>query len=93
MVKAPKEMIQSAKKIVYKSVDIDTTILNIRLRIRKYGIEQINTMMESLCIPLRDLVKGYQYIYHHLHPFERVVTDLTITTYSKQNNTMNLITI
>lgn len=74
MVKPPADLISSARKSLYK-VKVDSEMKNIRLRIRKYGSETINTLMIALCVPLRDIVDGYKREWKRLHPFERVVAD------------------
>ena len=53
------------------------SIKNVRERTRKYGAESLNAMTQALCIPLRDIVDGYRREWRRLHPFERVVADLT----------------
>ena len=50
---------------------------NARNRARKHGAETLNTLTQSLCIPLRDIVNGYRSELRRLHPFEKVVADLT----------------
>lgn len=55
-----------------------SSIANVRARARKHGAESINAVTQALCIPLRDVVKGYQTELRRLHPFEKVVADLTI---------------
>jgi nucleolar GTP-binding protein len=84
MVKPPADLISSARKSLYK-VKVDTEMKNIRLRIRKYGSETINTLMISLCVPLRDIVDGYKKEWKRLHPFERVVADLTASSHQKKD--------
>jgi len=42
-------------------------------------------MTQALCIPLRDLVKGYKTEWNRLHPFERVVADLTARARQKKD--------
>jgi hypothetical protein len=42
-------------------------------------------MAQALCIPLRDLVKGYKTEWRRLHPFERVVADLTARARQKRD--------
>jgi nucleolar GTP-binding protein len=50
---------------------------NVRARARKHGAESLNIMTQALCLPLRDIVDGYRREWRRLHPFERVVADLT----------------
>ena len=84
MVRPPAELINSARKSLYQ-VKVDTEMKNIRLRIRKHGAETVNTLMISLCLPLRDVVDGYKKEWKRLHPFERVVADLTASSYQKKD--------
>jgi hypothetical protein len=60
------------------SICSNSSIANARTRARKHGAESINAVTQALCIPLRDVVKGYQTELRRLHPFEKVVADLTI---------------
>jgi nucleolar GTP-binding protein len=84
VVKPPADFLSSARKSLYK-VKVDTEMKNIRLRIRKYGAETINTFMISLCLPLREIVDGYKREWRRLHPFERVVADLTASSRQKKD--------
>jgi nucleolar GTP-binding protein len=54
-----------------------STVKNVRARARKHGAESLNALTQALCIPLRDIVDGYRREWRLLHPFERVVADLT----------------
>lgn len=60
-------------------------IKNARNRARKHGSETINALSHALCIPLRDIVKGYKQELRRLHPFERVVADLTARARQKKD--------
>lgn len=62
-----------------------STIKNVRARARKHGAERLNAMTQALCLPLRDLVNGYRREWRQLHPFERVVADLTARARQKQD--------
>jgi nucleolar GTP-binding protein len=37
----------------------------------------LDALSQALCVPLRDIVDGYKREWRRLHPFERVVADLT----------------
>lgn len=52
-------------------------IKNVRTRARKHSTESLDALTKALCIPLRDIVNGYKSELRRLHPFERVVADLT----------------
>lgn len=85
VVKPANELIAKAKKIVY-SVTPDTSIKgNARVRARKHGVERIDALSKALCLPLRDCVDGYKRELRRLHPFERVVADLTARARAKKD--------
>lgn len=45
----------------------------------------MNAVTQALCIPLRDTVKGYKSELRRLHPFEKVVADLTARARQKKD--------
>jgi nucleolar GTP-binding protein len=45
----------------------------------------LNALTQALCIPLRDVVDGYKRELRRLHPFERVVADLTARARQKKD--------
>lgn len=61
------------------------TVKNARNRARKHAAETLNAISQELCLPLRDLVKGYKTQLHRLHPFEKVVADLTARARQKKD--------
>lgn len=78
------EMFSRARKNVLK-VKPDSGVKNIRNRKKKEGSEKIDTLMKSLSVPLRDLIKGYRSTLRRLHPFEKVVVNLTISKQKKKD--------
>ncbi|GKY99965.1 hypothetical protein MPSEU_000950100 [Mayamaea pseudoterrestris] len=84
VVNPPNELISRARKQAYR-VKPDANLKNARLRARKHATESIITLQQSLCLPLRDLVQGYQSEWKKLHPFERVVADLTARAREKKD--------
>lgn len=42
-------------------------------------------MSQALCLPLRDMVRGYKTELRRLHPFEKVVADLTVRARQKKD--------
>ncbi len=62
-----------------------SSIQNVRARARKHAAESLNAMTQALCIPLRDVVDGYRREWRRLHPFERVVADLTARSRQKKD--------
>lgn len=84
VVKPPRELMDKARKVPLR-VKNDMTVKNIRNRARKHGAESLNAMTQALCLPLRDVVDGYKRELRRLHPFERVVADLTARARQKQD--------
>lgn len=68
-----------------KRIKNDPSIPNIRARARKHGAESLNAITQALCLPLRDIVDGYRREWRRLHPFERVVADLTTRSRQKKD--------
>ena len=60
-------------------------IQNAKLRAQKHGAETLTAVSQTLCLPLRDLVKGYKTELRRLHPFEKVVADLTVRARQKKD--------
>jgi nucleolar GTP-binding protein len=85
VVKAPSELMARARKVAYR-VKADKEITNARNRARKHGAETLNALTQALCVPLRDCVNGYKAEWRRLHPFERVVADLTAKARQKRDN-------
>lgn len=84
VVKPPKELVNKARKVV-RQVRPDKEVKNARNRARKHGAETLNALSQALCIPLRDTVNGYKSEMRRLHPFERVVADLTVRARQKRD--------
>jgi len=84
VVKPGNELIAKARKIVYK-IAPDASIKNARNRARKHGAERLDAVTKALCLPLRDCVDGYKRELRRLHPFERVVADLTARAREKRD--------
>lgn len=77
IVKRSTEIITQAKRFGFR-IQPDTTMKNSRNRVRKQGAERLNAVTLALCVPLRDVIQGYRRELRLLHPFERVVADLTV---------------
>jgi len=84
VVRGPKELSDKAKKVAGWT-KVDESVKNIRTRARKHGSETINTLMQQLCVPLRDIVAGYRRELKRLHPFEATVADLTVRARVKKD--------
>jgi len=85
VVRPPAELASSATKDAFRSVKPDTTQRNALRRTRKHGVETVQALTKHLCLPLRDTVRGYQYTLRTLHPFEKVVADLTARAREKKD--------
>ena len=84
VVKSAQELIDKSKKVA-RSVRADPSIKNARNRARKHGAETLDAITKALCVPLRDCVKGYKTELRRLHPFEKVVADLTARARQKKD--------
>lgn len=84
VIKSPTELINKSRKIAFQT-RADSNVKNARNRARKHGAETLDAVTKALCIPLRDLVKGYKYELRRLHPFEKVVADLTARARQKRD--------
>ncbi len=84
VVKSPAEIINKARKVALKTAG-DKNIKNARNRARKEGAETMDAVTKALCVPLRDVVNGYKYELRRLHPFEKVVADLTVRARQKKD--------
>jgi nucleolar GTP-binding protein len=84
VVKSTTELINKARKVAFQT-RADTNVKNARNRARKHGAETMDAITKALCVPLRDVVKGYKYELRRLHPFEKVVADLTARSRQKRD--------
>lgn len=55
----------------------DEAVKNMKKRATKHGVERLNTLSQSLCLPIRDTINQYRFTLRNLHPFEQVVAELT----------------
>ena len=84
VVKRPNELMDKARKVPNR-IRPDEKMKNIRNRARKQGAEKLNAFSQALCLPLREIVDGYKREFRRLHPFERVVADLTVRARQKKD--------
>lgn len=84
VIKSPNELMDKARKVPLR-VKPDQNVKNIRARARKHGAESLNALTQALCLPLRDIVDGYKREWRRLHPFEKVVADLTARARQKKD--------
>jgi hypothetical protein len=47
-------------------------------------IFRLDTLMRSLTVPLKEVIKAYEYELSVLHPFEATLADLTVRARAKQ---------
>jgi hypothetical protein len=71
------ELMNRAQRAVWK-VEPDKTIKNAKIRTKKEAAETLDALMKELCTPLKKSIQGYKRQVRLLHPFEKVVTDLTV---------------
>mmetsp|Transcript_9782 Transcript_9782/g.18389 ORF Transcript_9782/g.18389 Transcript_9782/m.18389 type:complete len:538 (+) Transcript_9782:109-1722(+) len=84
VIKSPAEIINRTRNSA-KRIKADVAVKNVRNRARKHAAETLNDVTQGLCVPLRDVVKGYKYELSRLHPFEKVVADLTARARQKKD--------
>ena len=75
-VRNAQEMVNRARRVAHL-VKPDKTQLNGKLRAHKHGAMRLHCLTNELCGPLRDTFQGYHRELRRLHPFEKVVADLT----------------
>ena len=84
VVRSPNELLRRAHKEAMR-VPPDDAIRNGKKRAHKHGAVRLNLLMQELCVPLRDTVQGYRREFRRLHPFERVVADLSARSRQKKD--------
>jgi nucleolar GTP-binding protein len=84
VVRPARELVDRARKAA-RAVRADAKVKNARGRARKHGAETLNAVTQSLCVPLRDCIRGYRSELRGLHPFEAVVADLTVRARQKRD--------
>lgn len=72
------ELQNRARRHVFH-VKADEAVRNAKKRAIKHGAERLNTLSQSLCVPLRDTINQYRFTLRNLHPFEQVVAELTVS--------------
>ncbi|KAM3573804.1 hypothetical protein VYU27_004225 [Nannochloropsis oceanica] len=80
------ELLNRALRISkYLKIDEEKT-KNQRLRARKLGALQLDTLTKGISKPLKDTLKAYEYELAVLHPFEATLADLTVRARAKQGH-------
>eukprot|EP00574_Skeletonema_japonicum_P000357 CAMPEP_0201740612 /NCGR_PEP_ID=MMETSP0593-20130828/46394_1 /ASSEMBLY_ACC=CAM_ASM_000672 /TAXON_ID=267983 /ORGANISM="Skeletonema japonicum, Strain CCMP2506" /LENGTH=650 /DNA_ID=CAMNT_0048234933 /DNA_START=65 /DNA_END=2017 /DNA_ORIENTATION=- len=79
------EILSRAQRQTFQSIKDDTKIANARRRTQKRGAQTIDMLCQKLCAPLKETVKTYEREFKHMHPFEKVVMELTIRARQKRD--------
>jgi hypothetical protein len=85
------ELVSRATRQTYGAIKDDPKVSNIKRRSIKRGSQTLDYLQQSLCKPLRDTVDTYKRLYKNMHPFERVVMDLTVSSlYTREKSDATL---
>eukprot|EP01082_Thalassiosira_pseudonana_P001327 g1574.t1 g1574 contig10:2369176-2371107(+) len=79
------EILSRAQRLTAIEVKDDTKITNVRRRTQKRGAQTIDLLSQKLCAPLKTTVQTYQRELRTMHPFEKVVMELTIQARQKRD--------
>ena len=79
------EILSRAQRQTYHEIKDDTKIANQRRRTQKRGAQTIDALCQKLCAPLKQTVTTYQRELKYMHPFEKVVMELTIRARQKKD--------
>eukprot|EP00577_Skeletonema_sp_RCC1716_P006122 CAMPEP_0113396338 /NCGR_PEP_ID=MMETSP0013_2-20120614/13735_1 /TAXON_ID=2843 ORGANISM="Skeletonema costatum, Strain 1716" /NCGR_SAMPLE_ID=MMETSP0013_2 /ASSEMBLY_ACC=CAM_ASM_000158 /LENGTH=634 /DNA_ID=CAMNT_0000280731 /DNA_START=220 /DNA_END=2124 /DNA_ORIENTATION=- /assembly_acc=CAM_ASM_000158 len=79
------EILSRAQRQTYQSIKDDLKIANARRRTQKRGAQTIDMLCQKLCAPLKETVKTYEREFKYMHPFEKVVMELTIRARQKRD--------
>jgi len=79
------EILSRAQRQTYQEIKDDTKIANQRRRTQKRGAQTIDALCQKLCAPLKQTVTTYQRELKYMHPFEKVVMELTIRARQKKD--------
>ncbi|KAL7430256.1 hypothetical protein ACHAXM_002096 [Skeletonema potamos] len=79
------EILSRSQRQTYQSIKDDNTISNVKRRTQKRGAQTIDLLCQKLCSPLKETVTTYERTLKYMHPFERVVMELTIRARQKKD--------
>ena len=79
------EILSRAQRQTYHEVKDDLKIANQRRRTQKRGAQTIDSLCQKLCAPLKKTVQTYKRELRSMHPFEKVVMELTIRARQKKD--------
>ncbi|KAL3777308.1 hypothetical protein ACHAWO_005074 [Cyclotella atomus] len=81
------EILSRATRQTYNTIRDDPKISNVKKRTQKRGSQTLDSLQQNLCRPLKETVETYRRLYRNMHPFERVVMDLTVMALQKKDGT------
>jgi len=79
------EILSRAYRQTYHEIKDDLKVANQRRRTQKRGAQTIDSLCQKLCAPLKKTVETYRRELRYMHPFERVVMDLTVRARQKRD--------
>ena len=85
VVKPHNEIIATATRQAKRESAPNKKMANAKIRARKEATMRLDALTKNLCRPLRDTVDGYRREFRNLHPFEKVVADLTARARQKKD--------
>jgi len=74
-----------ALRQTFNEVKDDSKVANVRRRTQKKGAQTIDSICQKLCKPLKTTVNTYRWELRNMHPFEKVVMDLTVRARQKKD--------
>ena len=74
-----------ALRQTFNEVKDDLKVANVRRRTQKRGAQTIDSICQKLCKPLKTTVNTYRWELRNMHPFEKVVMDLTVRARQKKD--------
>lgn len=85
VVKPYSEIVSTALRQSKRDAPPDKNMKNAKNRARKEATMRLDALTKNLCKPLRSTVDGYRREMRILHPFEKVVADLTARARQKKD--------
>jgi GTP1/Obg family GTP-binding protein len=79
------EILSRSQRLTYQTIKDDTKIANVRRRTQKRGAQTIDLLCQKLCSPLKHTVQTYERELKYMHPFEKVIMELTIRSRQKKD--------
>eukprot|EP00578_Thalassiosira_sp_NH16_P008461 CAMPEP_0181117800 /NCGR_PEP_ID=MMETSP1071-20121207/22731_1 /TAXON_ID=35127 /ORGANISM="Thalassiosira sp., Strain NH16" /LENGTH=558 /DNA_ID=CAMNT_0023202243 /DNA_START=477 /DNA_END=2153 /DNA_ORIENTATION=+ len=79
------EILSRAQRQTHNEIKDDLKIANARRRTQKRGAQTIDLLSQKLCSPLKTTVQTYRWELKRMHPFEKVVMELTVRARQKKD--------